>query len=147
MVLVGVLIVASLRALGAARYGRAQDSQRLRARLLAHGLLSEILAKSYADPGGSLLLGPEATELAATRAQRNDVDDFDGWNEDPIQDASGSKIPGFANWSRSVRVAWCPWSDPSATSLVETGIKRVTVTVRHRGVAIATAVGLKADLP
>jgi hypothetical protein len=147
MVLVGVLIVASLRALGAARYGRALDSHRLRAHLLAHGLLAEILSKAYADPGGSLLLGPEPAELTASRAGRNDVDDFDRWSEDPLLDANGSKVSGFTDWSRSVRVVWCPWSDPSATSLVETGIKRITVTVRRRGVTIATAVGLKADLP
>lgn len=145
-VLVGVLVVASLRALGAATVARYKTSETLRAQLLADDLLAEIMTRLYADPGGSVTLGRDAGELAASRASVNDADDYDGLTETPPRDTANNMMTGYDNWSRSVSVVWCPLANLTATSLTETGIKRITVSVTHNGVPVATATAIKADI-
>lgn len=144
-VLVGVLLVASLQAIGAAKTAQYKTSESLRAQLLADGLLAEILTKAYTDPGPIPFFGPEVGE--ASRAAFNDVDDYNGWTESPPQNADGTAMSGFPNWTRSVAVAWCPTNSIMAAAGADTGLKRITVTVTHNGVPITTATAIKANLP
>jgi hypothetical protein len=94
------------------------------------------------------LFGREAGEQLANRASWNDVDDFDGYVETSPVDPAGTAIPGVPEgWSRSVTVEWVAPSNPSQTSQTETGLKRVTVTVKRGPVTLITLVGYKGDLP
>src|SRR5206468_12187441 len=82
---------------------------------------------NYQDPTlPTLVLG---AELGETRVTFNDVDDYNGLSESPPQTANGTTIAGYTGWTRSVQVAWANPSNPSASSLIETGLKRITITV------------------
>lgn len=145
-VLVGVLLVASLQALAAARMARYKNAELARATLLADGLLNEIRALPYSDPAGSSILGYDFAENGVWRGSFDDVDDFNGWTESPPQLPDGTPMDGYDSWSRSVRVYWCNPASPSGTSGAETGLKRIVVVVNHHGVPVATATAIKANL-
>jgi hypothetical protein len=146
-VLVGVLLVAALRTVGASVFTQYRASERATGQMLADGLLAEILAKSYKDPGPSPVFGRESGESSGSKANYNDADDFEGWNESPPQFADGSTMPDLTDWQRSAAVEWVDPLDLSQTRSWDTGAKRVTVTVRHNNVVIATRVGIRGDSP
>ncbi len=75
------------------------------------------------------------------------MDDYNGWSESPPQFADGTAMPNLANWSRSVQVAFVNPTNLSQTSTTETGAKRITVTVTHNGVVVATRVAVRTDAP
>jgi len=146
-VLVGVLLVAALRTVGASVFTQYQSSERATAHMLADGLLAEILAKNYRDTGSSPLFGREAGESSTSKANYNDVDDYQGWSESPPQFADGSTMPDLTGWQRSVAVDWVDPLDLSQTQLWDTGAKRITVTVRHNNVVIMTRTAVRGDAP
>lgn len=116
--------------------------------LLASGLMSEIMALAYQDPFlPTIALGPEAGESTTSRANWNDVDDYNGWTESPLQNKDSTVIPNTVGWTRSVVVTWVSSGNPTQISLVETGCKCITVTVKHNGVVVATRVCLKGNAP
>ena len=47
----------------------------------------------------------------------------------------------------SLVIAWVPLTDTTATSLTETGIKRITVTVKRGNAVVATLVAIKSKAP
>lgn len=142
---VGVLVVAAMRVSGFTQVAQYRASERATARQLADGLMSDILQMRYQDPGLLPLFGIELTELLTSKAGYNDVDDFNGWSESPPQDRDGNRVVGFTGWQRGVAVAWVNPNDPTQTSLVETGVKRITVTVKHNGAVLATRVAVKTN--
>ena len=157
--LVGLLLVAALSAAGASARLQGHGSDRGTGELLAEGLINEILVQAYQDPGPSPTFGPEPgkTTTPPSRINFNDVDDYNGWTESPPQNKDGSVItmtnpdgstsPAFPGWARSVAVAWVTPSDVTVTSTTETGVKRMTVTVTHNNVVVATSVAIKANNP
>jgi prepilin-type N-terminal cleavage/methylation domain-containing protein len=147
-VLVGVLMAAAMRSVGGSVLAQYRTAERAFARLLADGLLTEILAKDYRQ-AGSTGIGRDAGETTTSKVNYNDVDDFDTWTESPPQFADGTPMPDLANWSRSVQVVFV---DPAnlnqtSTSASETGAKRITVTVTHNGGVVATRVAVRTDAP
>jgi hypothetical protein len=142
---IGVMLVAVLNTVGAARTAQVWNADRVRATHLAGTLLAEIVDRSYADPTEVQLFGPEASELLATRSAFDDVDDYNGWSKSPPDNADGSAMPGYSGWTRSVAVAWVVPGNPSQTSLTDTGLKRIIVTVSRRGVKMAELTGLRAS--
>jgi hypothetical protein len=146
-VLVGVLLIAALRSVGASVFTQSLSAQRTTGQMLADGLMAEILAKAYKDPGNWPQFGREWGESSASKANYNDVDDFQDWSESPPQLADGSTMPDLTGWQRSVAVDWVDLSDLSRVQYWDTGAKRITVTVRYNGVAIATRVAIRTEAP
>jgi type II secretory pathway pseudopilin PulG len=125
-----------------------KSSERAMGGLLASGLMAEIMAQAYQDPTlPTTVLGPEAGESTTSRAGWDDVDDYNGWSESPLQNKDGTTISNTTGWQRSVVVAWVSSGNPTITSTVETGCKRITVTVKHNGVVVGTRVCLKGNAP
>ncbi|MEX2217358.1 MAG: prepilin-type N-terminal cleavage/methylation domain-containing protein [Phycisphaerales bacterium] len=133
-VVLGIMLGAAIQTVAASRAGQVWNAERLKGLALASGLMSEITDRYYGDPAAAIVLfGPEVGEDQAVRTTLNDVDDYRDLKGVPTA-RDGTEIPGLAGWSRTVEVAWVGIADPSVVSLVETGMKRVTVTV-YRGKA------------
>lgn len=140
--IVGGLLVAALQAAGAAVLTQHRAAIRATARSLADGMLTEVLRLPYVDPVLPAF-GRESGETIGSKASCDDVDDFHGWAESPPQDLVGSPLAELAGWERRVTVEWVQSSNTTAASVTDTGLKRITVTILHRGDAVGTAVGLK----
>ena len=144
--LVSILLTAALTAASASAVTQYHASDRSRGRFLAQSLMSEILSQSYMDPGSSPTFGPETGETTTppSRLNYNDVDDYNNWTESPPQNKDGTVIPNFTGWTRSVAVCWVSPTNLMTPAGSETNIKRVTVTVSHNGLPVATSVAIKA---
>jgi type II secretory pathway pseudopilin PulG len=143
MVIIGVMLAAAMRTVAASRVGQVWNSDRLKGHALAMDLMGEILDQAYVDPGALPLFGPEVSELLAGRSVYNDVDDYNGWSESPPAQRDGTLIPGLTGWKRQVDVAWVTAADVTQTSLVETGIKRIVITVAKNGKTVAKVTALR----
>jgi type II secretory pathway pseudopilin PulG len=116
--------------------------------MLAQAMIDEIMTQAYQDPNyTSVTLGPDPGESTTSRTNWNDVGDYNGWSESPLQNKDGSIIPNTAGWQRSVVVAWVQTSNPLQTSATETGCKRIIVTVAHNGITVATRTALRTNAP
>lgn len=145
VVLVGGLIAVSLNLVGASAVGNQKSGDRSRGQLLAEALASEILMQAYANPDGAPLWGLEVGESNASRTTFDDVDDYDGWTESPPTLRDGTVLADFGGWSRSVAVAWVDADNLNQPILLDEGVKRVTITVRHNGVPAATRTVIRTD--
>ena len=149
--LVGMVLVTATTTAGTSMRMQTKAGKRAKAGYLAHALVGEMLELSYMQPGQtSSAIGREAGELATSRANYNDVDDYNGWTDSPPQNKDGSVMPDLANWTRQVVVEWVSPStltQPSPGSSSETGMKRLTVTVQHNGTTILTQIATKANAP
>jgi hypothetical protein len=146
--LVGALIVTALQCLGSITRGRTSVADDARAEHLAQQLLVEILNDAYRDPGVLPLFGPEVGEPSTVLGPRsgwNDVDDYHGWSESPPQARDGSALANLTGWRREVVVQLVVPNNPANTSLLDQGLKRVTVTVKRNGEVMATRVGLRSS--
>lgn len=141
--IVGTMLAAALRLVGATALAQQLSTDRARGVLLAADLLSEIQALPYSDPNEVALLGIELSELTAGRAGFDDVDDYDGLVDDPPMDSSGVEIPGFPGWVRRVRVEYVDHADLTQTLAGDTGIKRITIEVTRDGRRVASVVGIR----
>src|SRR5579871_5409936 len=107
--------------------------------MYAEALIAEIMTQAYSEPGATVsTFGPDPGEGTSSRANWDDVDDYAGWNESPLQNKDGSVITNTTGWRRSVEVVWVTPTSPMTVSAVESGCKRVTVTVRHNNNVVAT---------
>jgi hypothetical protein len=143
-ILVGSIMVASLSTVGAVMRFRSSTSDTVRAALLAADLLAEIQNQAYADPNQTPVFGKETGET--TRAQFDDVDDYDSWTESPPKNRAGSSLTGFTGWTRSVTVARAQRNSPMQNAGSDEGLKRIRITVSKNGVALQTIDALKANL-
>ena len=143
--IVGVLMVATLNALGAATSSSRTSGNRSVAIALADDLMAEILKAKYVDPGSSPVFGPETGESGTSRAAFNDVDDYNGWSEQPPQAHDGTQMTDRSDWQRRVTVERVTASDPTATSSSETGVKRITVDVDYKGTNMIEQTALRTD--
>jgi MSHA pilin protein MshD len=144
-VLVGVLLVAAMRTIGASAFAQSQAAERATGEFLADGLMAEILGKCYQDPDGNAVFGPEPGE--STKKDFDDVDDYQGWSESPPQFADGTAVPGFDGWTRRVSVVRVDPANPGVTAIGETGAKQITVIVEHRGITVSTRIALRTEAP
>jgi MSHA pilin protein MshD len=152
IVIIGTMLVAALSAAGAAVTSRQKLLWRVQGQQLARALMSEILPMPYQDPTQdpnvpTLVLGCETGETSTNRATFDDVDDFNGYQQSPPQALDGSALTSESTWSWSVTVEWVnPLSPGGAAVPAETETKRITVTVIHNSMAVATLVGLRTNL-
>ncbi len=142
MVIVAVLFVAALNTVGASRLTQHRAALISQGRLFASMLLSEARNQSYKDLGTSPVFGPEAEESTATRADFDDVDDYNGWSGPPT-DANGTALANSNGWMQTVTVEWIDRLNPSQVQLSETGAKRITVTTTYNGVPQMTLAAIR----
>ena len=137
IVVIGVALSGVLLAVNQATSHSADPMVQIRAAELGQAYLDEILPRKFdantgndgqsppcGAPGAaacSTVLGPEAGE---TRATYDDVDDYQGLNEAPL-DAEGNPRPGYTGYQVVVSVAYAG----ADLGLGNTAAKRITVTV------------------
>lgn len=143
MTIVGVTLVAALNTLGASRLAWRTTADRTRARLLAQQLMTEIMQQDYADPEGGTGLGRDAGEPASPRSSFDDADDYNGWSASPPEDADGNPIPETDGWEHSVTVAYADPLNLRSGTLLDTGVKRITVEVGRSGAVIASLTAVR----
>ncbi|HBN78991.1 MAG TPA: hypothetical protein DD473_24900 [Planctomycetaceae bacterium] len=145
--LVAVLMITSLKCVGAVVRGRGMTAKYVQAEQLAQEMMTEIMRKPYRDNSlplfGLELL--EAVYINGPRSNYDDVDDYNGWSASPPKDRTNTTITNTTDWQRQVSVAWVNKSDPSQVLLYESGLKRITVTVNYQGTTMATLVALRSQ--
>ncbi len=143
ILVVGLMLVAALNTVGASKTSQVMTSEQALGPMLAQELMTEILNQAYQEPRGTAYFGRETGESATNRTSWDDVDDYNGWSASPPMDQSGNSLPGLDDWSREVTVSWADSAAPDRQSIYSSGIKRVDVTVKHRGRTIATLSSLR----
>jgi MSHA pilin protein MshD len=144
--IVGMLMVASLKSFGQVTSGRNESADDVRAKHLCRQLMAEIMSKAYEEPVNTPQFGREAGEPASYRTQWDDVDDYNGSNNSAPYDIDGWALDGFsAAWSRAVSVDFVTAADPSVVAGSDEGLKRIKVTVRKNGSIVAEMVALRSD--
>jgi MSHA pilin protein MshD len=143
--IVGVLMVAVLNTLGGATSSSESAGNRAVALGLADDLMAEILKAKYVDPGTSPVFGPETGESGTSRAAFNDVDDYNGWSEQPPAACDGTVVTDRSDWKRRVTVERVKASDPTQTSTTETGVKRIRVDIDFKGTNVLEQTALRTD--
>jgi hypothetical protein len=140
------MMVAAMNTLGAFIRGQQHMAEQSRGWLLAQELASEILACLYEEPDGTPLFGRETGESSTSRAQYDDVDDYNGWQSAPPRERDGTPLAELAGWQRSVSIAWVSLADPAQAMASEQGVKRITIEVRFRDevITLLTAIRTKA---
>lgn len=145
--IVGVLLVAALSAVSAARRSEQKLADKMKGAMLAQELMAEILQQAYQDPDlPTLVLAAEANELlAGNRGLFDDVDDYNLWSRSPPEQRDGTAFANLSGWRRSAKVEWVSAANPAQVSLVETGVKRITVTVSRDNAEIAVLTAIRTN--
>ena len=141
--LVAVMLVAALNTVGAARRSQWQTALRYRGQLLAAELMAEILGHAYIDPGEDARFGCESGEEGSGRLSYDDVDDYNGWSCQPPTDPNGAPIADGDGWWRTASVVWVDPLDVNTVEAAESGAKRITVTVLHNDVPMASLAAVR----
>ncbi|MGH7179607.1 MAG: type II secretion system protein [Tepidisphaeraceae bacterium] len=145
VIIVSVMLVAALQTVSQAALLQHRIGQRARAKELARAMMTEILQQAYVEPGASPTFGPEPGEV---RSGFDDVDDYNGLVEasPTSKDGTGLTVNRGATWSRSVTVVWAnPVTLATASPQVETGAKKITVTVFSGGSQIESLVAIRTN--
>lgn len=137
--ILGVMTAAAMSTVAASRRAEQYSADRAQARALAEGLMSEVLSLRYREGTTILSLGLDLLELSNNRTSFDDIDDYDGYVDSPPKDRTGAAIAGLSAWSRSVKVDFVTPANLASTSLTETGMKRVVITVKKSGKVILKA--------
>jgi hypothetical protein len=126
--LVGLVLVAAMRALPGVLQTRTTAAQLRDGNHLAEQLLTEIIQSPYEDPEepGSPL-GLDTAEGSSNRADWDDVDDYHTYSQSPPQDKAGNDITEYTGWTREVTVEYLDPADPQTTIVTDQGLKRILV--------------------
>jgi Tfp pilus assembly protein PilV len=144
--LVGLIVVSSLRCLAMSAQSSGDSLNRTLATLLAEDLMEEILEQDYFDPDDTPVFGTEAQEGTSDRSDWDDVDDYDGWTASPPQNGNGVSVQD-AKWKRLVIVQHVS-ADNLNTVLADTndaGVKRITVTVQCDGETVVEVTAIQTE--
>lgn len=129
--LVGIMLVASLKSVGAVMRTISLKGEQKQRTLLAQDLMDEILQAFYEDPQApSGSLGADMGEASGdpTRTPFDDVDDYDGWSTSPPQTKVGAVLSNHDGWSRKVLIDYVnPLTH--AVEAGDTGLKLIIVKV------------------
>ncbi|HQL53942.1 MAG: prepilin-type N-terminal cleavage/methylation domain-containing protein [Phycisphaerae bacterium] len=146
VLIMGVMFVAALNTVGAARGGEYRLAEREQALLLAQALMAEILQQAYIDAAGAYgTWGLGSAEVTGTRSEFDDVDDYDDWQASPPQNKDGTPIAWAGDFGHAVDVAWVTAGNLSQTSSSETGIKRIVVTVTRGGRTLVSLTAFRTE--
>lgn len=110
--------------------------QIITATYLSTALMEEVLLRKWdsATPlpavhiSSGSVLGADAGETSSDKRTFDDIDDFNGWAENPPQDPAGGAMAAFASYTRTVAVRYVD-ANLSPTASV-TDYKQVTVCTR-----------------
>jgi type II secretory pathway pseudopilin PulG len=142
-VIIALMFVAALNTVGASKLTQRQAALNSQGRLFAELLLSEILEQSYKDPGGAPLFGAEPGESVMTRADFDDVDDYNGWTASPPTAKDGTVLANSAGWRQAVTIQWIDPLDPSQVRVSESNAKRITVMLSYNNMPQMTLVAIR----
>jgi MSHA pilin protein MshD len=145
LLIVGALLVVALSTVGASRLSQYTISEYSRGQSLAQSLKAEILQQDYSDPNDTPVFGIESGESTTTRADFDDVDDYNGWVSDPPEQKDGSQISDLSGWERSVTVEWINPDDITQVMGSESNAKRVTVDVSCNNKNVASLVAIRSN--
>ncbi|MCC6494334.1 MAG: hypothetical protein IT424_15085 [Pirellulales bacterium] len=143
--LVSLVLLGAMDLLGAVTRDRTSTGDTVRGHLLAQQLMTEILASAYVDGDSSPLFGPELGEASGNRTNFDDVDDYHGWTASPPQERSGAALANSTGWRQSVTVQYVTAANPATTSLVDGGVKRITVRIQRNAQTVAKLVALRTN--
>lgn len=143
ILIVGVTIVAAMNMAGSSRTAQYKLANRSRAMPLAKDLMAEILSHVYEEPDDPPEMGRESGESGGSRGGWDDVDDYHGWSASPPENSDGSVMADLTGWTRNVEVQRVDPDDLSQVSASETGIKRITVTVKRGDLTAASLVAIR----
>ena len=143
VMLTGLLMVASLRSLGASKRREASTSDQVRAKQLAADLMNEVLRQQYQEPVSAIGFGPESGETTGNRSLFDDVDDYVNWSATPPIDRSGTPLAGFAGWTQRVTINWANSSTLATTTSANTGLKKITVTISKSGKTVSQMISYR----
>lgn len=135
-VLVGTLLVTSLRTVGAVYRYRGENLDEQRAVFLAEVILDRIESLPYHDPDGNSILGREYFE-GYFNSPFDDMNDFHNYTESPPLDSAGQAVTGYSEWSWTVVFQYV---DPLTLTQVDSdqGVMRSTVSLSKNGEIIST---------
>ncbi len=140
---VGLLVVGSLKSLSASFQTHKFSENRVRALFLAEQLLIELTSLSWFDPNrptSATTIGKDTgdTTTVTRRDQLDDMDDFHNWSEQP-KSRSGVALTGTSTMTRTVTVENISAADPTVAVAgnVNTGTRRITVVVTENGTELA----------
>lgn len=133
MLIVGLMLVAALNTVGASRVTQSRSTEQTIGPMLADELMAEILNQNYEEPDDPVQVGRELNEAASSRQNWDDVDDYGGWSSSPPKKKDGTVIPGLDGWQRSVSICFVQSSALNYKSAVDTGIKRIDISVKYNG--------------
>lgn len=143
MLVVGLMLVAALNTVGAARISQSRNTENIQGPLLAQDLMTEILSQAYQEPVDTVAFGREDAESDASRDAWDDIDDYAGWSASPPQTQDGTVMPDLNGWGREVTVTWANALSPDTTSATATDLKRIDVTVTFNGRPVVTLSALR----
>jgi MSHA pilin protein MshD len=151
VVIVSVMLVAALSTLGSAAHARQRQHRQSQGAPLAHQLMAEILQLPYEEPsdgtqtmddgeGGVVVLAPsdppdtptfgrESSESGGARNDWDDVDDYHGWSASPPETKDAIELTAYTGWTREVSVKLVNPTMPGVISVLDLGLKHITVTV------------------
>jgi len=128
LVVVSGMMVAALNMVGSSARTRQVQVSESRGLALANHLMTEIICNHYEDPNADGMAGdPPGGEH--TRANFDDLDDYNGWTASPPQTKGGNPLAGYDGWVRKVSVTFADPFQPDGDSYTDQGLKRITVTV------------------
>ncbi len=143
--LVSVVLIGALECVGGVIRGRMMTGDHCKAQQLADQLMAEIVEHAFQEPVDAPVFGRESSESGGVRTEWDDVDDYHQWTATPPEDRMGIALPNSTGWQREVQVEWVDPANPSAVVGIGLGLKRITVTVRRNGIALAQQVALRSD--
>jgi prepilin-type N-terminal cleavage/methylation domain-containing protein len=146
--IVGLMAVAALNSLGAATRSALSTGNRAIAAGLADELITEAVQLAYRDPDEPPVFGPEGGEADGPRALFDDIDDYNGWDEDPVESAAGVAVADRDKFRRRATVAYVTPNNPTLATAGNTdlGVKRIRVTVEYDGHVLAEQLAVMTDV-
>ncbi len=117
--IVAVAMVPALRMLGSTAVDRRAHADLARGMALAQSLMGEIVQCKYST--GSV--------VTASRTTWTELSDYSGFSESPPTSRDGTVIPGYTGWTRSASVSFVTLLAPDTTSAIDTGLRKIIVTV------------------
>lgn len=143
ILLVGGALTISLNATASMHATQKKESDRIRGQLLAINLLTEIMAQPYQEKSGAPAFGLETGEAGSTRMLFDDVDDYMAYSESEPTMKDGAAISGCSGWKRMVTITRANPANLNAIALSDTGVKRITVTIKVATRTIASVGAIK----
>ena len=143
VLIVSVMFVAVIKTVASSRMIQYKTNGYSQGVALAQGLMAEIVPQDYEEPVDTPVFGPESPEVAGSRQDWDDVDDYHGWVSTPPQHRDGTVMTEFPGWTRIVVVNWIDSDAIAKAKVTETDAKRITILVSHNGVTMAQLVAVR----